>query len=134
MKDYPPYFSRNELICKCPDNNCIGKTQDFDGVFINYLIAAREMAQIPFIISSGARCKSWNQAQNGSPRSSHISSEDHAPRAVDIACSGATAYKIVRACIRVGMGGIGISQKKGEPQFIHVDNSIMGPRPLIWSY
>ena len=135
MIDYPPYFKKEELQCFCQDPDCWGKLQEMDSVFMNYLIAAREMAQIPFIISSGARCAEHNQAIGGVFGSSHLATIKRQPCAVDIACSGASAYKIVRALIRVGMSGIGVSQKKGEPKFIHVDNKQDDiNRPFLWSY
>jgi uncharacterized protein YcbK (DUF882 family) len=53
--------------------------------------------------------------------------------AVDIACDGQEAYKIVRLAINLGFKGIGIKQK-ASGRFIHLDTFDQDPRPNIWSY
>ena len=53
--------------------------------------------------------------------------------AVDIACDGQEAYKLIRLAINLGFKGIGIKQK-GSGRFIHLDTYEEDPRPNIWSY
>ena len=53
--------------------------------------------------------------------------------AVDIACDGQEAYKILKLAINLGFKGIGIRQK-GKGRFLHLDTYEQDPRPNIWSY
>lgn len=56
--------------------------------------------------------------------------------AVDVACRGEDALKVVYLGLDNGFEGIGVSQRGGE-RFIHLDmvkGTSSRPRPTIWSY
>lgn len=51
--------------------------------------------------------------------------------AVDIGCSGQDAYRILEIALQIGFNGIGVAQKKGVGNFIHLDTA---SRQSVWSY
>ena len=58
-------FSRDELACKCGCGFC----PTFDA--IKTLQEFRDFVNKPIIVTSGARCRSWNAKQGGSSNSYH---------------------------------------------------------------
>lgn len=101
------YFKDSEFACNCGCglNNI---TQDVK----DRLDAARGYAGIPFHISSGSRCPTWNAKSGGAKTSAHRTGE-----AVDIYCiSSIDRYTIVAACIKAGFTGI-----DPEESYVHVD-------------
>jgi hypothetical protein len=63
----PKYFKREDFACPCCEQNLISDK------LIDMLDTAREIAGIPFVITSGYRCKNHNALTLGSsPDSSHI--------------------------------------------------------------
>ena len=87
------YFTEKEINCRC---GC-GKTLDKD--FLDKLNKARERADIPFVINSGARCEEYNKKVGGVKNSDHLYG-----CAVDIAYTNNRAfYRIVKSCIDEGI-------------------------------
>jgi uncharacterized protein YcbK (DUF882 family) len=86
---------------------------------------AREIAGVPFVITSGIRSNEHNAAVGGSPGSSHLTGN-----AVDIACTTSSdRFAILHALIEVGFERIGIGSN-----FIHVDNDRSKPQGVCWRY
>lgn len=86
---------------------------------------AREIAQVPFIITSGIRSDEHNAMVGGSPGSSHLTGH-----AVDIYCESSRHRMIMLdALIEVGFDRIGIGR-----DFIHVDNDRSKPSNVCWLY
>lgn len=117
------HFTSKELNCKC---GCGLTVKD---VLLLMLEMLRILCGFPLIITSGARCESYNTENGGANSSRHILGE-----AVDIAFSN--PYQ--RACIVfnavvVGFNGIGISINEDGSGFIHLDirNSL---QKAIWTY
>ncbi len=111
-----------EFDCKC---GCGHNNMDDD--FIYKINRARNMANVPFIITSGARCREHNERVGGSLTSSHL-----VGLACDIACSDSrTRYKIVKALLLAGFTRIGIGK-----DFIHVDAAEceIKPAEVMWDY
>lgn len=58
--------------------------------------------------------------------------------AVDVAVQGADAFRLIRLAIEYGFTGIGVSQRAGQPRFIHIDDAATSEfglaRPNVWSY
>lgn len=83
----------------------------------------------PLTITSGYRTPEYNASV------SHTGAEGpHTKgRAVDFACDGRLAFKIIREALKLGFTGIGISQK-GTSRFVHLDMINEAPRPNVWSY
>ena len=102
------YFTLNEF--DSPDFPNSGVNMDTD--FLERLEQAREIAGIPFRITSGFRTKEHNSEVGGVPNSSHLKGV-----AADIAVSsGNERYIILNALIRAGFKRIGVAKT-----FIHCD-------------
>lgn len=119
------YFSLSEFDCPSLPNS--GKNMDTN--FLYKLEHARELAGIPFKITSGYRTKEYNEdllkrGYKASKNSSHLIGV-----AADIAVgSGNERYIILNALIRAGFKRIGVA--KG---FIHCDTDDSKPNS-VWTY
>jgi len=116
------YFRLEEF--DSPDEPGSGRRMCGDFLFM--LDEARDIAQVPFRITSGVRSISHNKAVGGTENSSHLRG-----KAADIACStSAERFRIVAALIAVGFNRIGIGET-----FIHVDNDDEIKTPgVVWLY
>jgi len=95
--------------------------------FLELLDRARELAGVPFVITSGYRCEAHNRRVGGKPNSAHTRGY-----AADIAASSSWQRAIVvEALFRVGFRRIGIDFKRG---FVHVDCDPEKPKPRLWGY
>jgi uncharacterized protein YcbK (DUF882 family) len=113
MKNFKP----EEFMCSC---GCGGNKMESE--FLEKLDAAREIAGIPFVISSGYRCPKHNK-EVGSTATNH-------PLGVasDIRCTdGASRFKIIAALIQAGFTRIGVAKT-----FIHCDTNTLPSS--IWFY
>jgi len=110
----------NEEEFKCP---CCGKVE-MQRVFVGKLQKARDIADIPFVITSGYRCVKHNKEVGGSENSEHLFG-----LAADIACTDSRSrYKIITALLKAGFIRIGIGKN-----FIHAgDGYKIGQ--VIWIY
>lgn len=119
------YFNLSEF--DSPDHE--GSHVNMDTDFLQLLDKAREIAGIPFKITSGYRTKSYNESlqakgYKASPNSSHIKGV-----AVDIAIqNGAERWLILNALIQVGIRRFGIA--KG---FLHADVD-PDKSNAVWTY
>lgn len=120
------YFTYKEFDCK----GGVGKGENMDQEFMCLLDDAREIAGIPFKITSGYRTKEYNQelidkGYKGSKTSSHLKG-----LAADIeANTPKQRYIIITALLEVGIDRIGIGRN-----FIHCDIDINKNPNLIWTY
>ncbi len=93
--------------------------------FLALLDEARELAGIPFKITSAYRTKEHNAKIGGVANSSHIKG-----LAVDISInSSRQRFIVLNALISVGFNRIGIAET-----FIHVDNDKDKSNNVIWTY
>lgn len=122
------YFSPNELKCKCAHCNSTG--DEMDNNFMEMLETLREKVG-PLVLSSAYRCPVYNNKVS----STGMNGPHTTGRAVDIACIGGYALKVIKFALEIGFSGIGVNQK-GTGRFIHVDTLTLPeyPRPNIWSY
>lgn len=112
-------FTDGEFKC-----SCCGK-EKMDRGFIYKLQAARDVAGIPFKISSGWRCEKHNEAVGGVPSSSHLTGH-----AADIeADTSQKRFVIVSALMEAGLERIGVGKS-----FIHVDDDSNKAQRVIWLY
>ena len=112
------HFSKSEFKCPCCSKAVVSRKLVF------MLDLARDIAGVPFKISSGYRCKKHNLEVGGVKDSAHLKG-----LAVDIEVpDNVSRLKILRALVIVGFNRIGIS--KG---FIHVDIDKSKPNN-IWLY
>ena len=123
-----PYFSRAELQCRC---GC-GRARMGDG-FMRKLVALREAAGFPFIVTSAYRCPEHNaRVSSTGERGPHVTG-----RAIDIAVSHERALWVVSHAVEHGFTGVGVNQKGAVNfRFIHLDDLTAPdyPRPNVWSY
>ena len=113
------HFKLSEFNCPCCHQ------EHMQPETLDMLDNAREIAGIPFSVTSGWRCRTHNKDVNGKPDSAHLPG-----KAVDISAIGSRAkFKIVKGLIQAGFTRIGIG--KG---FIHADNDISKDTEVIWLY
>jgi len=116
------YFSIEEF--ESPDHK--GSGINMQQSFLVLLDQARDIAGIPFKITSGYRTKEHNEKVGGVPNSSHTKGH-----AADIAAtSGSERWIIINALIKAGFNRIGVS----NTNFIHVDNDPDKPANVLWTY
>lgn len=88
------------------------------------LDTAREVAGVPFLITSGLRSCDANTAALGVEGSAHLSG-----KAVDLACSdGLTRFNMVRGLLAAGFVRLGVYDKH-----CHVDVDDTKPPNVIWT-
>mgnify|MGYP003953543035 CR=1 FL=1 len=125
-KEYAsPHFKWKELECKCKRQCGVngGKARWIQPEAIEKLEVMRELLGLPMRINSAARCGLHNQAVQGSPLSTHRSSENRASLAFDCAIT-MDKDKIIQAAIEAGFQGIGVNYRT----FVHVDNRLRRAR------
>jgi len=114
------YFTLDEFDCPSLPNS--GKNMDTN--FLTKLEEAREIACVPFKITSGYRTKEHNEEVGGVPNSSHLIGV-----AADVSVSsGHDRYVILNALIRAGFKRIGVAKT-----FIHCDTDDSKPNS-VWTY
>lgn len=114
------HFDLSEFQCKC---GC-GKA-DMQSQILTMLDEARDIAGVPFTITSGFRCVTHNARVGGKSNSAHTRGY-----AADIRTgSSAARYKIMDALLRVGFNRVGIAKS-----FIHVDDDPSLPTNVMWDY
>lgn len=119
------YFTLDEFDCPSHKDSGI----NMDSSFLAKLEEAREIAGVPFKITSGYRTKEHNESlrnkgYKASPNSSHLIGV-----AADIAVgSGNERYIILSALIKAGFRRIGVAKT-----FIHCDTDDSKPNS-VWTY
>lgn len=86
---------------------------------------AREIAGVPFVLTSAFRSSESELAKGRSGSGAHTLG-----RAFDIRCTDSlNRYKIVYGAIAAGFTRIGIGKT-----FVHMDDAVTLPNPRIWLY
>lgn len=99
--------------------------EDMDERFMRYLDAARQIAEIPFVINSAYRTVQYEKSKGRDGSSSHTKG-----LAVDIKCeSSRHRFVILDALMRVGFHRFGFGE-----DFLHVDGDNDKDRNVIWDY
>ncbi len=102
-----------------------GSGARMDPTFMGKLDQAREIAGVPFVITSGVRTPAANQAAGGVSDSAHLRG-----LAADIATPDSRhRWRILFGLIRAGFTRIGIG-----PAFIHVDDDPTKAPRVCWTY
>lgn len=108
-----PSFAPAEFACQC--GKCGKGFEWMRADTLSRLYKARELAGVPFRITSAYRCEAHNAAVGGKPNSAHLRG-----RAVDIKFTTMQeGYKILKALLDAGFPRIGINYKSS---FIHADD------------
>ena len=114
------HFSYSEVRCKC---GC--GLMNMHLKLMLKVEEAREIAGIPFVISSGSRCPTRNKLEGGTDTSSHLRGF-----ALDIEVhSSSDRLIILTSLLLVGFSRIGIGTN-----FIHVDNDATKSTNVCWTY
>ena len=117
------YFNLSEF--DSPDE--IDSGYNMDVQFIRKLDEAREIAGIPFKVTSGYRSVAHNKKVGGVLNSSHIKIPCCA---ADIQVSGSRdRFLIISAAIKVGINRIGIGKN-----FLHLDTDKTKSQDVTWHY
>ena len=120
------YFTYNEFDCK----GGIGKGESMDNNFICLLDDARELAGIPFKITSGYRTPEYNKKLIDYGYKASITSSHIIGLAADIEVKKSEdRYRIIGSLMSVGIHRIGVGK-----DFIHCDIDKKKKPDLIWTY
>ena len=120
------YFEISEF--DSPDE--VGSGKYMDSEFLRMLDEARELAGIPFRITSGYRTPSHNAYVGGVQPSLDKKGSSHLfGYAADIACNNSSDREIILAAvIKAGFRRVGIANS-----FIHIDND-PDKNAAVWLY
>ena len=111
------FFVKDEFKCPCCGENHIKDS------FIDWLDDVREDAGVPFKITSGYRCPTYNISIGGGP-------EHPRGMAADISCpTSRMRFKILRAAFANGAERVGIGKN-----FIHLGIDKTLPTEVAWDY
>ncbi len=111
------HFSIDEFKCPC----CGGNKIEPD--FVDLLDKIRARAGVPFKITSGYRCPTYNTTLGGGP-------EHPKGQAADIACpSSLHRWKMLEAAFHYGVRRIGVGK-----DFVHLGKEYTLPNPVAWDY
>ena len=105
---YAPYFKPHEFECKC---GC--GLNNVHSELLERLLMARRHSSFPFVITSGSRCSSHNEAVGGSPTAAHLDG-----MAADIWCQDMFARGRLVDLLR---GPAGFARVGLHKRFVHVD-------------
>ena len=98
---------------------------NMDKKFLLKIDTAREIAGVPFKITSGYRTKEQNEKVGGVIGSSHTKGH-----AADVHCNNSVSrFTIVNSLLKAGFNRIGIADT-----FIHVDDDPDKVTNVIWTY
>lgn len=115
------YFNESEFKRCSP--SC--EMSQCDGNSLARLDRAREVAGIPFVLSSAYRSVEYEKAKGRSGKGAHTEG-----KAFDIVCRDSRSrWRIVFGALAVGFKRIGIGKT-----FVHLDDSEKLDSPLIWLY
>lgn len=115
------HFSKQEFDCQQTGEN------EMRSAFLDKLQALRYEYDRPMIITSGYRSPKHSIEVAKPKPGAHSTGQ-----ACDIRVGpGEDVHDLVSLALRFGFTGIGISQRPGQPRFIHLDTI---NRKAIWSY
>jgi zinc D-Ala-D-Ala carboxypeptidase len=109
-KHFSPAVDVRLFRCNCHQPDC--DAPPVNTTLVDLLDMAREMAGVPFAITSGPRCLNYNNRIWGAHNSAHIRG-----LAADIACTDMFQRKLILSALTaIGCNRIGIAKT-----FIHAD-------------
>ena len=115
------YFSEGEFNRCSP--SC--SLQDMKQTTISKLDTAREVAGIPFVLTSAYRSSEHDRSKGRSGTGAHTIG-----RAIDIRCNTSrNRFLVVNALLKAGFKRIGVGKT-----FVHADDSETHDQEVIWLY
>jgi len=100
---------------------------DMEPSFLARLDDARSKAGVPFVITSGLRCRRYNAEIGGVEDSAHV----WGVAADIVATSSSQRYHVLRGLLLAGFRRIGLNVEGG---FVHADTDEDKPQDVIWGY
>jgi hypothetical protein len=123
-------FTTSEFTCPC---NCgFGDIEkDISKPLVDKLNMMRLLYGKPMVVTSGARCQTYNDEIGGLPNSAHLRHVfTNQCRAVDILVTASEdRYNLVRIAQNVGIERIGLG-----PNFLHFDVAWDLSQPVMFNY
>lgn len=111
------YFKDSDFNCPCCNKN------EMDKAFLNRFDSARELAGVPFYVTSGYRCPSHNKTVGGNHKSSHMEGI-----AADLFIKDSSnRFRIIKGLLDAGFTRLGL-----QGSLIHVDGDIEKIQKVIW--
>ena len=99
--------------------------QDMKQTTMSKLDTAREIAGIPFVLTSAYRSPEHDRSKGRSGTGAHTLG-----RAVDIRCNKSrNRFLVVNALLKAGFKRVGIAKT-----FVHADDSVVHNSEVIWLY
>ncbi|UIJ36887.1 D-Ala-D-Ala carboxypeptidase family metallohydrolase [Desulfobaculum bizertense] len=118
------HFKDHELACPCCG------LLNFHPETLARLNDAREIADIPFVLSSACRCPTHNAEVGGKTSSAHLTTKSKRCRAVDVSATESRQRSLIlTALIAAGFSRIGIAK-----DFIHADDDPNKAPRVCWLY
>jgi zinc D-Ala-D-Ala carboxypeptidase len=118
-------FSPQEFACKC--GKCGKGFAEMQPTLLSKLNQARQLAGVPFVITSAYRCEEHNRRVGGTPNSAHLRGY-----AVDIKIQNSmVAMSMLKAFISAGFNRIGYNSRT---KFFHVDCDPSLPQNTFFDY
>ena len=115
------YFKEEEFNRCSPECSL----QDMKQTTLSKLDTAREIAGIPFVLTSAYRSPEWDKNKGRSGTGAHTLCQ-----AVDIRCNTSrNRFLVVNALLKAGFRRIGI-----DKNFIHADDSESHDQEVLWLY
>jgi len=115
-------FSLSDFACRCDRKDCDAVSISTE--LVEDFTKLRRVVGMPFIVTSGVRCKYWNDKIGSSDSSLHLLGEGVDFKVV----GGAFRYMVVKLAPSFGFFGIGINKN-----FIHLDRR-KTTTPIIFGY
>lgn len=110
MTEKTKYFKPAEFKCRCNRPECDAPA--VSEFLVQKLDLLREHWGKPLRVTSGVRCKHWNEKVGGAPKSQHVLG-----LAADLAVGNRKeALELMKLARKLGFIGIGVAEK-----FVHVD-------------
>jgi len=105
--------------------NKMGTVADLKVKLVDMLDKARDVSDIPYVLTSGKRTRAYNKQVGGVENSAHLTGEG-----ADIAyATSSECYKIVNGLLEAGFTRIGIGE-----DFVHADIAKDKPQGVVWLY
>ncbi len=121
------HFTPSEFYCKCGRPEC-DALRDITTDHANRLEKLRERVGRPMVITSGLRCRFWNEHEKGEPDSEHLTGQG-----TDIAAgTSAERWQLVAANFA---GALPVFERLGVGKsVVHFGSASLKPLQLCWTY
>ena len=121
------YFKPEEFRCRCGRPECDAPMAPSD-TLLERLEMLRARVGRPIVITSGLRCRWWNEHEHGEPNSGHLTGEE-----VDVAT--ANSHERWQLLAANWFSGPPLFERLGiGATFLHLGTSLTLPTGVCWAY